>query len=392
MATTRFMRAPADTEQRATFLELFFDLVFVFAVTQLSHRLLLHLTLAGAAQTLMLLLVVWWAWIYTTWMTNWFDPESVPVRMTLLAGMLASLAMAIAIPQAFGSRALPFAAGYVSLQIVRNLFIVAATRPESPLHVGFRRILAWSAWTGAIWIAGALAHGEARVIVWVVALVADYAGPFAGFWTPGLGRTAPTDWELEHAHFAERFQLFVIIALGESVVITGATASGEDLTPDRWLAIALGFAVSASLWWLYFDEVARSSAADFKAAADERGRLGRDAYTYLHIPIVAGVILVAVGLELVVAHPGTPLHGRELAVLTAGPALYLAGHLGFRLRMIGSMAPKRIAAIAALGAAVLATSGLPSLVSLAAVVVVLVLLSAAETAGRLHQGLPARLR
>src|SRR4051794_32598528 len=180
MASTRFMRAPADTEQRATFLELFFDLVFVFAVTQLSHRLLRHLTVAGAAQTLLLLLVVWWAWIYTTWMTNWFDPDSVPVRVTLLAGMLASLVIGIAIPQAFGSRALPFAAGYVSLQVVRNLFIVAATKPESPLHVGFRRMLAWSAWTGVIWIAGALEHGEARVIVWIVALVADYAGPFAG--------------------------------------------------------------------------------------------------------------------------------------------------------------------------------------------------------------------
>jgi low temperature requirement protein LtrA len=300
--------------------------------------------------------------------------------------------MAIAIPQAFGSRALPFAAGYVSLQVVRNLFIVAATKPESPLHVGFRRILAWSAWTGAIWIAGALAHSEARVIVWIVALAADYAGPFAGFWTPGLGRTAPTDWELEHAHFAERFQLFIIIALGESVVMTGATASGKNLTPDHWLAIALGFAVSASLWWLYFDEVAGRSAEDFKAAADERGRLGRDACTYLHIPIVAGIIVAAVGLELVVAHPGTPLHGRELAVLIAGPALYLAGHLGFRLCMIGTVAPKRIAAIVALAAAVLATSGSPSLVSLAVVVAVLALLSAAETAGRLRQGLPARLR
>src|SRR3954447_25591375 len=250
MASARFVRAPADTEQRATFLELFFDLVFVFAVTQLSRRLLLHLTVAGAAQTLVLLLVVWWAWIYTTWMTNWFDPDSVPVRMTLLAGMLASLAMAIAIPQAFGSRALPFAVGYVSLQVMRNLFIVGATRPESPLHVGFRRILAWSGWTGAIWIAGALAHGEARVIVWIAALAADYAGPFAGFWTPGLGRTAPTDWELAHAHFPERFQLFIIVALGESIVMTGATPSGGTYSPERWRPIVRHCVVSASLWWL----------------------------------------------------------------------------------------------------------------------------------------------
>src|SRR6266700_1676551 len=138
-ATGRHLRQRTEQEQRATNLELFFDLVFVFAVTQLSHLLGSHLTLTGAAQTALLLLVVGWAWIYTTWMTNWFDPDSEPVRLTLLVGMLASLAMAIAVPQAFGSRALPFILGYVGLQIMRTAFIVAATKPETPLHVAFRR-------------------------------------------------------------------------------------------------------------------------------------------------------------------------------------------------------------------------------------------------------------
>jgi low temperature requirement protein LtrA len=385
------MRERAGEEQRATFLELFFDLVFVFAVTQLSHHLLRHLTVEGAAQTFFLLLVVWWAWIYTTWMTNWFDPDSVPVRVTLLVGMLASLTMAIAIPRAFGDQALAFAGGYVCLQVVRNLFIVAATKPRSPLHVGFRRILAWSAWTGAIWITGALLHGEARTLVWVAALVLDYAGPLAGHWTPGLGRTLVTDWELEHAHFAERFQLFVIIALGESIVMTGATASTEHLSASRWTALALAFALSAALWWLYFDEVARRSVEDFGAAADNRARLGRDAYTYLHIPIVAGIIVVAVGLELVIAHPDATLTGRELLALAAGPVVYLLGHLAFRVRMIGSFAPKRIAAMLAIVAVALATSGAPSLISLTLVEAVLVLLVASETAGRLRgrRGSPA---
>jgi low temperature requirement protein LtrA len=381
----RVLRRATDREQRATPLELFFDLVYVFAVTQLSHYLLEHLTIEGAAQTLFLLLVVWWAWIYTTWMTNWFDPDAVAVRGVLLVGMLASLVMAIAVPQAFGDRALAFAGGYVVLQVVRNAFIVAATQPDSPLLVAFRRILAWSCWTGALWIAGALLDGEARTTVWLVALAADYAGPFAGYWTPGLGRTEATDWELEHAHFAERFQLFVIIALGESIVVTGGTASEENLTLARWVAIGIGFVLSAALWWLYFDQIARRSADDFQAAEDERGRLGRDAFTYLHIPIVAGIIVSAVALEVVIAHPDTTLKAAELLTLAAGPALYLVGHLAFRLRMEGSLSTRRLAAVGVIGLAVLVTSGSPSLVSLALVAASLALLAAVETAGRLRR-------
>jgi low temperature requirement protein LtrA len=383
------LRQRTGEEQRATFLELFFDLVFVFAVTQLSHHLLTHLTVEGVAQTLFLLLVVWWAWIYTTWMTNWFDPDAVPVRVVLLGGMLASLLMATAIPDAFGDRALLFAGGYVALQAGRNAFIVVATEPVERLHVAFRRILAWSSWVGAIWIAGALLEGEARTAVWLAALLLDYAGPYAGYWTPGLGRTEATDWELEHAHFAERFQLFIIIVLGESIVLTGATASELDLTTAGWLAIAAAFVLTATLWWLYFDEVARRSLEDFGDAADERGRLGRDAYTYLHIPIVAGILVSAVGVELVIAHPDESLPAAELVALAAGPVLYLLGHLGFRMRMIHSLAPKRLAAIGAIAAIALATSAAPSLVTLTLVVAVLVVLAASETLGRLRAVPPA---
>ena len=144
MSSSRHFRQRTGEEQRATWLELFFDLVFVFAVTQLSHLLLAHLTLHGALQTLFLLLVVWWAWIYTTWMTNWFDPESVPVRLVLLLVMAASLLMAVAIPEAFGDLALLFACSYVVLQVVRNVFNVYATPTDHDFHIMFERILAWS--------------------------------------------------------------------------------------------------------------------------------------------------------------------------------------------------------------------------------------------------------
>src|SRR5262245_2917220 len=348
---TGFLRQTGDgEEQRATTLELFFDLVFVLAVTQLSHSLLEHLDAEGAAKTLFLLLVVWWAWIYTTWMTNWFDPESPVVRSVLIAVMLASLLMAIAIPEAFDERALLFASSYAGLQIVRNLFAVFGSPSDWPLRPALTRILIWSVAVGLLWVVGALLGGAALIALWLLALVLDYAGPYLGYWNPVLGRSATTEWEIETAHFSERFQLFVIIALGESIVVTGLTASGFDITLARGTAITVAFLSSAALWWLYFDYVARIAQARL-GAADDSGRLARDAYTYLHIPMIAGIIVTAVGDEIVIAHPGEQLSGAELATVAGGPALYLLGHVGLRLRMAHALSGKRLAAAAALCAA-----------------------------------------
>jgi len=333
-------------EQRTTALELFFDLVFVFAVTQLSHLLLEHLTIEGVAQTLFLLLVVWWAWIYTTWMTNWFDPDSPAVRGVLMLVTLASLFMAIGIPDAFGGRAAMFAAGYVGLQVVRNAFAFAASPPGGELRRTFVRVLVWSVLTAPLWLAGGLAGGSVQIALWIVALAIDYAGPLAGYWLPRWGRVRTDDWRVESAHFAERFQLFIIIALGESVVVTGATASGLDLDGPVVAAIAVAFLGSAALWWLYFNYVARVAQLRLQLS-DDPGRLARDAYTYFHLPIVAGIIVAAVGDELVIAHPLERFDGAELAALVGGPALYLAGHVAFRVRMTGTPSVKRLAAAVA---------------------------------------------
>ncbi len=286
-------RSPGE-EQRATTLELFFDLVFVFAVTQLSQFLLEHLTGKGALQTLFLLLVVWWAWIYTTWMTNWFDPDSPVVRGLLILVMLSSLFMAIAIPDAFGEHALLFAAAYAGLQIVRNVFAVVGSPSTWPLRPTLVRILWWSLAAGVLWILGGVLDDGARIALWLAALTLDYAGPFVGYWTPTVGRSRTTDWEIESSHFSERFQLFVLIVLGESIVVTGATASGFDLDLTRGTALAVAFLGTAALWWLYFDYVAIIAQRRLDLS-DDRGRLARDAYTYLHIPIIAGVIVAAVG-------------------------------------------------------------------------------------------------
>ena len=376
------LRPRTGDEQPATYLELFFDLVYVFAVTQLSLRLGAHLDVAGFGRTAFLLAVVWWAWIYTTWMANWFDPESVAVRAVLLVVMLASLLMSISLPEAFGSRAVLFAGSYVGLQVVRNAFDVWATDGNHLFHVVFQRLLAWSLFTGVFWIAGGLASGHARVAIWLVALGLDYAAPFAGYWTPGLGRSATTDWDIEGSHFSERFQLFIIIALGESIVETGAAAGQGALDAARVTALVLAFAASAALWWLYFDEVAAHARRRLRAA-DDAGRLARDAYTYLHMPIVAGIILSAVGDALVIEHPSTATSAAGLVTIVGGPALYLLGHNLFRLRMIGSISPKRLAATVALVAAGVALSAMPALVPLAATVVILGALAVSELHDRL---------
>jgi low temperature requirement protein LtrA len=378
------LRFRADEEQRATNVELFFDLVFVFAITQLATLLKHDLSFAGAARVLFLLLVVWWAWIYTTWMTNWFDPAHLSVRLVLIATMLAAFLMAIAIPDAFGSRALLFAGGYVALQVVRNTFVVLKTDDSEPMHRSWVRMWIGSLWVGAIWITGALVPDEgARATIWIAALVLDYGGPLAGFWAPGLGRTQVTDWEIEHGHFVERFQLFVIIALGETIVATGTVASQLDLTPERLVAIAVAFLGTAVFWWLYFDEVAERSQAQLAQAGPKQGALARDAFTYLHVPIVAGILVTAVGDALVIGHPGDPLHDEQLVALLAGPVLYVLGHVGFELRMTGSVPPTRAgAALAVVALAPLATV-LPVLATWALVYGMLTVVAGLETYARL---------
>lgn len=378
-------------EQKSTSLELFFDLVFVFAITQLSHTLLDHLTVTGAARTLFLLLVVWWGWNYTTWMTNFLDPESVPVRAALMATMLASLLMAIAIPDAFGSRSELFAISYVALQVGRNAFVVAVSPRGSAVRNNFACILIWSLVSGAIYIVGGFLSGGALVAVWLGALAIDLAGPVFLYRVPGRRRVTTRDWTIESGHFAERFQLFVIIALGESIVVTGATASEFDIDLARGSAIAVAFIGSAALWWLYFSYVADISTRRLKSAADS-GAMARDAYTYLHLPIVAGIIVTAVGDEIVIAHPGAELHGPELIALAAGPVLYLVGHLFFRLRMAGSMSGKRAAAALGIAACGVLGLALPALGVAAMMTAILVVLIVAETTAahrRRARGLPS---
>jgi low temperature requirement protein LtrA len=373
----RFAR-PGGQEQRATTLELFYDLVFVFAITQISHLLLAHLTWAGAGQAAVALLAVWWAWNYTTWVTNELDPESTAVRLLILALMLASLLMAIAIPEAFGARGLLFAGSYVAIQVGRHTFLTfAAAARGSVERRRAARILVWFVVAGALWIAGGIADGTARTILWLAALAVDYGAPAVTYWVPGLARIKPEDWNVETAHFAERFQLFVIIALGESIVVTGATTAQLDLDAARLGAFAVAFGAAAALWWLYFDYVARIAQRRLELAHN-RTALARDGYTYLHAIMVAGVIVSAVGDELVIAHPTDQLDAAQVAAVVAGPAIYLVAHAFFRLRMAGTVSVKRLAGAAGCLAAAALGAVVPGLVLGAILLAILVAVIWAE--------------
>lgn len=345
---TRHLRPRDGSAQAITNVELFFDLVYVFAVTQLSHLILDDLTAGGIARATFLLLVVWWAWIYTTWMVNWFDPaSSAAVRLVLVGVMLASLLMAAALPEALDEHGVLFAVTYVALQVGRNAAGAVLLRRDHPLRTVFERLVVWSVASGALWAGGAFLEGDHRLLLWAPALALDLAAPVAGYWLPGRGRAMTTDYDVDGGHFAERCQGFIIIALGESVVVTGATAAAAGLGTTVVLCLVVAFLETAALWWLYFGAAAGHSRAAMLASEDP-GRLARDAYTYLHLPLVAGIIAAAVGDDLLIAEPHHHLHGVGLAMVVGGPALYLLGENLFRRRMTGTVNPRRFLAAAAL--------------------------------------------
>jgi low temperature requirement protein LtrA len=343
-SSLRHLRDRDEAEsQQTTVVELFFDLVYVFAITQLSHLILGEFSISGLAHAAFLLVVVWWAWIYTTWMANWFDPASPAVRTTLTGVMLASLLMAAALPGAFGEHGLLFAASYVALQVGRNAAALALLGRDHRLCDVFERLLAWSILSGALWLAGAALDGDQRLILWIPALALELLAPFARYWLPGRGRGATTDWDIDAGHFAERCQLFIIIALGESIVVTGATAAEAGLTPTVVGCLVLAFLETVALWWLYFGVQAERSRAAIRAS-DDPGRVARDAYTYLHVLIVAGIIGTAAGDDLLIAGPHDPQHGVGVAILLGGPALFLLGESLFQWRTTGTASAKRLGA------------------------------------------------
>lgn len=349
--TSSFLRERDGHEARVSYAELFFDLVYVFTVTQLSHSLLEHLSWGGALQTLVLWFAVWLAWQYTCWFTNWFDPEKTPVRLCLFALMALGLVMAAALPEAFGERGLVFALCFAAIQVGRTAFALFSLGAGAPISRNFQRMIGWNLIAACLWIAGGLAEGEARIVLWIVAVACEYFAPWFGFWLPGLGRSdAGKEWTVEGGHIVERCALFVIVALGESVLVTGATlAKSPAWDAPSLIAFFVAFLGSIAMWWVYFD-ISTKDATEAIVESDRPGQIA--AYThYLHVVLIAGVIITAVGNDLSIAHPAHHVDFSGMAVIFGGPAVYLIGNALYKRLIYGGVPVTHVVGLLALAIA-----------------------------------------
>jgi low temperature requirement protein LtrA len=334
---------------RVTYVELFFDLVFVFAVTQISHTLLAHFTLLGALQVTLLFLAVWWVWVFTSWITNWLNPEKTPVRLLLFAMMLGGLVLSTSIPAAFEARGLWFAIAYAAMQVGKTIFLWVSTPPSRPrTRMNAVRIAAWLSMSAMFWIAGGMMEGQSRLVLWAIALVIEYISPAVRFWIPRYGASSVADWMIEGGHMAERCALFIIIALGESIVVIGATFAELTWTTENILAFVSAFVGSLAMWWIYF-HIGAEAGSEQLSKSSEPGRLARLAYTYLHMPIVAGIIVSAVADELVLKHPGGHSDLKTVISAIGGPLLFLFGTMLFKHSFRGFLQLSHGVGIIALG-------------------------------------------
>ena len=334
---------------RVTYEELFFDLVYVFAITQLSHELLHGLTVTGVVQTVILWFAVWLGWQYTCWVTNWFNPETPPIRGLLFVTMGLALVMASAIGGAFEERGLIFAAAYVAMQVGRTAFIVFSLGHDHPLAANYRRMLGWLLISACFWISGGLADHWLRAGLWTIAVLCEYVSPMFGFALPGLGRSSTRDWTIEGAHLAERCQLFVIVALGETLLATGVMlAEAETWDMPVLSALLATFVGTLAMWWLYFGTSSKDATGTI-TRSDDPGRIGAY-FHYAHAILIAGVIATAVGNDLVMAHPHDGVKLAYGFVLSLGPIIYLVGSAIYKKIVYGIVPVSHIVGVVILAA------------------------------------------
>jgi low temperature requirement protein LtrA len=345
-------------EHAVTPLELFFDLVFVFAITQVTTLLTHDPTWHGVFRGTLVLAAIWWAWTGYAWLTSTLDVDEGGVRLVMLASTATMLGVALAVPGAFGDDAVLFGFSYLLVRVFHLVLYANAGRGDPDLLSALLRLAPGELIGAVLLVVAAFLSGDARVAAWIVALAIDYGG--AAF-------AAVPGWRIAPAHFAERHGLVVLIALGESIIAIGVGA-GLQLTTGVIAGAALGVVVVSALWWLYFDVAAifaRTKLAE--AVGVEQTRLARDAYSYLHLPLVAGIVFFAFGLETVLHHVSDTLDPLPAVALCGGVALYLFGQVAFLRRATGRIFRRRTLGAAALLLVIPAALTLPALAALAVV-------------------------
>jgi low temperature requirement protein LtrA len=368
MQSTTAGRAPRLTavlrdKETVTPLELFFDLVFVLALTQCTALMADDPTWEGVARGLLILGVLWWSWVGYSWLTSVVDPEEGVVRLAMFGAMAGLLVAALCVPEAFDDTALLFACAYGAVRVGQIVLFWVASEDDANLRSSVIGLAVSTAVGVGILVAAAFTDGALQGALWALALTLDMAGPYF-FGAEG--------WKLVPAHFAERHGLIIIIALGESIVAIGAGAA-TDVDLGVVLAAALGTAVAAAQWWLYFDVVALVAERRLSNAevGREQNEIARDSYSFLHLPMVAGIVLVALGLKKTLGDVEDPLTTVPAVALMGGAAMYLLAHVAFRWRNIHRFSTQRLVAAAALLALIPVALEVPSVVSVTLVVVVL---------------------
>ncbi|MGH3010360.1 MAG: low temperature requirement protein A [Gaiellaceae bacterium] len=359
-----------DTEHPVTPLELFFDLVFVFALTQVTGFMSDDPTWSGGGRGMLILAALWWTWGAYAWLTNEIDPDEGSARLAVFGAMAAMFVVGLAVPHAFSSDAVLFGLAYFAVRLMHIVLFAEATPNVDVRQAAFR--LARTAIPGpALIVVAGFFDGWVEIALWLLALAIDYGGPYV-FGVRGFSVSA--------GHFAERYGLIVIIALGESIVAIGIGAAGIELDPTVVVAAILGLVLACALWWAYFDVVALVARRKLvEARGHERALLARDTYSYLHLPMFAGIVLVALGAKKVLEHVNEPLATVPAVALCGGVAFYLLSHDAMRYRSVRSVNPRRILAAAASAALIPVVTRVDGVVALALVVGICVALIAYET-------------